>query len=113
MMKYGLSEQNIKQIQQILEKYDALDTAILYGSRAIGTYREGSDIDLTLKGNNLDIVTLNRLCNNFAESLLPYKFDLSIFNMLTNHDIIDHIQRVGIVFYQKNALPMPTGGRGL
>jgi uncharacterized protein len=102
MIKYGLSEKHIEQIHQILKKYDVLDTAILYGSRAIGTYREGSDIDLTLKGNNLDIVILNRLYNDFAESLLPYKFDLSIFNMLANHDISNHIQRVGIIFYQKN-----------
>ncbi len=100
-MKYGLCDNTIKQICDILHQYDSLESAILYGSRAKGNYREGSDIDLTFKGKNLNLIILNRISNQLDDTLLPYKFDVSIFNMIQNPDILNHIQRVGIVFYEK------------
>lgn len=100
-MKYGLSENTIKQICTILQHCHAVDSAILYGSRAKGNFREGSDIDLSLKGENLDLMTLNHISHQLDDLLLPYKFDLSIFHTINNNDILDHIERVGVVFYSK------------
>jgi predicted nucleotidyltransferase len=99
-MKYGLSDKNINIIKHIFKKYDAIDTVILYGSRARGNYHEGSDIDLTLHGENLDLKTLNKIRNDLDDTLLPYKFDLSIFRTIENQDILDHIKRIGITFYK-------------
>ena len=103
-MKYGLDAKHIQQIHDILKKYDAVDCAILYGSRAKGNYREGSDIDLTLQGENLNLNILHRIYNDFDDSPLPFKCDLSILHLIANADMRDHIGRVGIIFYQKNSV---------
>ncbi len=100
-MKYGLSEDTIKRIHHVFAVYGIIESAILYGSRAIGNFREGSDIDLTLTGKELDLQTLNAVSNDLDDLLLPYKFDLSIFRTLKNKDILDHIHRVGVLFYRK------------
>jgi len=73
----------------------------LYGSRAKGNFKNGSDIDLTLKGDNISLTVLNSIVNQIDDLLLPYSFDLSIFNKITNPDLIEHISRVGLVFYVK------------
>ena len=74
---------------------------LLYGSRAIGNYREGSDIDLTIKGN-IEFEDLQRIINELDDLFLPYKFDISIFKNINNNDLIDHIKRVGMIFYKKD-----------
>lgn len=52
--KFGLNEQSIRIITDILKKYPEIEQAIIYGSRAKGNYRIGSDIDLTFKGQHLN-----------------------------------------------------------
>ncbi|MCS6796683.1 MAG: nucleotidyltransferase domain-containing protein, partial [Raineya sp.] len=49
-MKYGLPNSAIEAIQKVFSKYPEIEKVILYGSRAMGNYRVGSDIDLTLCG---------------------------------------------------------------
>lgn len=98
-MNFGLSTEDIKKIHSVFNKYSEIDAAILYGSRAKGNYKQGSDIDLTLKGSNLTLQLLNTVSDELDDLLLPYKFDLSIFSTLQNQDIIDHIERVGVEFY--------------
>lgn len=78
-----------------------MQTAILYGSRAKGNYKNGSDIDLTLKGRGLNLSVINKISLELDDLLLPYLFDISIFQQISNEDMIDHINRVGIVFYDK------------
>ncbi len=72
----------------------------LYGSRALGSYREGSDIDLTLLGE-IDLTTLNHISLKLDDLLLPYEIDLSVFDEIENAELREHIQRVGKVFYQR------------
>ncbi len=98
--KYGLRQTDIEKIQGVFKKYPELQAAILYGSRALGKHRAGSDIDLTLKGD-LSTSQLFQLEQELDDLLLPYKIDLSIFNTIKNLDLIDHINRVGKVFYEK------------
>jgi predicted nucleotidyltransferase len=73
----------------------------VYGSRAKGTYRRGSDIDLTLKGELLDFAELMQIEDQIDDLLLPYTVDLSEYRQLSNPDLLDHIDRVGIVIYQQ------------
>ena len=47
-MKFGLKDITIQKIQQVLAAFPQVEEAILYGSRAKGNYKDGSDIDLTL-----------------------------------------------------------------
>lgn len=61
MSKFGLSDKSIEQIHSILRKYPEIETAVIYGSRAKENYREGSDVDLTLKGENLTYSVLLKI----------------------------------------------------
>lgn len=97
----GLKNQTIKVINRVFAQYPQIDQAILYGSRATGTYRPGSDIDLTLEGKTLTLTLLNKIDNEIDDLLLPYKIDLSIRHKIENEDLLEHIKRVGIVFYEK------------
>lgn len=65
----------------------------------MGNYRDASDIDLTLEGKNLGLEQLLKLENELDDLMLPYKIDLSLFHALDNPDLIDHVRRVGVVFY--------------
>jgi len=100
-MKYGLDDKTLASIDAVLQRFPSIDQAILYGSRAKGNYRPGSDIDLTLLGNNLPIQLLYELHEALDEALLPYSFDLSLFSQLDSPELIEHIQRVGVVFYRR------------
>lgn len=99
---YGLKDVHIKRIHAVFSSYNAIDKAILYGSRAIGNYRIGSDIDLSLVGNHLDFNVLLAIENELDDLLLPFKIDLSLLSNIENPDLIDHIKRVGIDFYIKS-----------
>lgn len=98
---FGLSETTINKINDVLASYSSIEQAILYGSRAKGSFRTGSDIDLTLKGDGLNFSTVQKIETDLDDLFLPYKIDLSIFTDITNPDLVDHINRVGVVFYRK------------
>ncbi len=100
-MKFGLKQTTIDAINSVFNSFTEVDEAILYGSRAKGNYKNGSDIDITLKGKNLNINTLNKISLVIDDLLLPYTLDLSILKQIKNPDLIAHIERVGIVFYEK------------
>lgn len=101
-MRFGLKDSTIEMIQQVLAKYAAVEQAILYGSRAKGTYRNGSDIDLTLIGKDISSTLKANIWNEIDELPLLYSFDISCYHEITNTALLDHISRVGIIFYEKN-----------
>ena len=63
--------------------------------------KNGSDIDLTLHGKELTLNILYKIMEDIDELMLPYTIDLSIFHELSDPDFVDHIQRMGILFYEK------------
>lgn len=106
-MKYGLSERTLQKIQGVLSHYPQVERAILYGSRATNTYRNGSDIDLTLCGDTLTHSVLSRIDTELDDLLLPYTIDLSIFHQIDNPDMVEQIQRIGVNFYEKDGEVQP------
>jgi len=98
---YGLSADVIAKIHAVFGNFASIEKAILYGSRAKGTYRNGSDIDLTLIGKNLTHTQLLSIELALDELMLPYKFDLSLHHQLDSPELLDHIRRVGIEFYRR------------
>lgn len=99
--KYGLNPRDICAIQAVLKQHPEVIKAVLYGSRAKGNYRSGSDIDLTLQGEQLEFSDLVAIDNALDELLLPYTIDLSIYHQIENADLIEHIKRIGQTFYSK------------
>jgi predicted nucleotidyltransferase len=100
-MMFGLQETDVEKVRSVFRQFPEIDKAILYGSRAKGTFKPASDIDLTLVGEPLDLSVLNRIETLLDDLLLPYTFDLSILKQISNPDLVDHIQRVGIEFFTK------------
>ena len=98
---FGLTEMTIEKIRAILSRHSEVDQVVIYGSRAKGNYKNGSDIDLTLHGAGLTRQILAQIADELDDLLLPYTIDLSIFEQLSDPDFIDHIRRIGVVFYEK------------
>lgn len=102
---FGLKNCHINSIQSVFKNYDNVEKAILYGSRAKGNYKNGSDIDITLIGDNVDLTTLLKIENELDDLPIPHKIDLSILHKIKNSDLIDHINRIGVTFYEREDLP--------
>jgi predicted nucleotidyltransferase len=105
-MNHGLTTTTVERLQSVLAHYPEVEKAVLYGSRAKGTYRPGSDIDLTLCGGELNHTLLTRIDNELDDLLLPYQIDLSLMSSLSHPALLDHIRRVGVVLYEKSAAPV-------
>ncbi len=100
--RFGLSTDTIDKICAVLARYPAVREAMIYGSRAKGNYKTGSDIDLTLiGGTDLILKVQLKISNDLDDLLLPYTIDLSIFNQIDDPDVIEHINRVGKLFYKQ------------
>ncbi len=94
--RFGLSEQVISQITNVLAKHPNIQRVILYGSRAKGNYRANSDIDLCLIGDRLTLSEQMHIETELDELLLPYKIDLSVYHQLDNSKLVEHINRIGV-----------------
>jgi predicted nucleotidyltransferase len=100
-VNFGLSNSNVVKIRRVFSRFPTVEKAVLYGSRAKGNYKPGSDIDLTLLGDSLTHKELGTIADELDELLLPYTIDLSIFHHIDSAELLEHIERVGQVFYEK------------
>jgi len=100
-IRFGLCRETIEKINCAFQTFDEIDAAVLYGSRAKGNFKPGSDIDLVLKGKRIDLHLLNKISLALDDLMLPYTFDLSIYHQINTPDLIDHIIRVGKMFYTR------------
>jgi len=98
---FGLTESEIMAIQNILASFPEVEEAVIYGSRARGTIRISSDIDLTLKGEHLTYMKLALLDASIDDLLMPYFVDLNLYHSLRDADLLESIDREGKVFYKK------------
>jgi len=71
-----------EKINSVFNKYNSIEKVIIYGSRAKGNYKTGSDIDLTLIGENITYQDLSTIIDDIDQLNTPYLFDISIFHKL-------------------------------
>jgi predicted nucleotidyltransferase len=83
-----------------------VEKALIYGSRAKGNFKPGSDVDLTLLGSGLTLKIPGQIRDALEDGLLPYCFDVSIFDQTTQPDLIDPIRRIGVAFYERTPIPV-------
>ena len=98
---YGMTDDELQLLLSLFARQKEIGQVILYGSRAMGTHKPFSDVDITLMGIGLKRSHLTRLMAEIDESTLPYSFDISIFSQLTNPDLIVQIEKTGIVLYSR------------
>jgi predicted nucleotidyltransferase len=99
--RFGLKDSILEKIRKVFSACLEIERVILYGSRAKGNYRNGSDIDLTIVGDQVTAEHLSRLQLALDDLLLPYTIDLSLMRQIDNPDLLGHINRVGVVFYER------------
>ena len=99
--KYGLLLTDIERIVSIFKSNLKIDNVILFGSRAIGNYKPGSDIDIALKGSDIKLNDVLNANTEFDKLSLPYKIDIVIFNRIHEQALIEHIERVGISLFER------------
>ena len=98
---HGLSQQTVAQITRVLTEFPDVERAVLFGSRAKGTHKRGSDIDLALAGTHLDWQTLGRIRSALDDLPVPYRFSLVILGSKLDPEVAAHISRVGVLLYER------------
>lgn len=98
---FGLPPITMEKLNSVFAQHAAIDSVLIYGSRAKGNYRVGSDIDLTIKGNEISFAEFMQVEDQIDDLMLPYTVDLSQYRQLGNTDLIAHIDRVGVAIYNR------------
>ena len=106
---HGLSVATVQKLRAVFAEFPQVEKAVLYGSRAKGNFKPGSDIDLTLIGDAIDARLSSKIYWAIDDLLLPYQVDLSLFSQLQHPELIDHIRRVGVPLYERTGAE--TSGR--
>ena len=104
---FGLSPRALGLLRGLFASYPEVHKAIVYGSRAMGNYRNGSDIDITLEGPELTFTDLMRLETALDDLLLPWEIDLSLLSHIDNPELLAHIHRVGKPLWVREATLVP------
>jgi uncharacterized protein len=99
---YGIPRESWTRIETVFSVYPEIEAVVLYGSRAKGTFRAGSDVDLVLYGADLKSKMINKIALQLDDLLLPYEFDLCIYHYIDNKELIEHIKRVGKEVYKND-----------
>jgi len=97
---FGLTENTTKLIYSVFEKHEAVETVLIFGSRAKGNYENGSDIDLAVE-NEISADELTKIQNELEYLDLLYKIDIVPYQEIKNTPLGQHIDRVKKIFYKK------------
>lgn len=100
----GLTVEILDYLKRKFQKHTVIEQVKLYGSRAKGNFNQCSDIDLVVYGKEIDRFLIADLLLDLEDSDIPYKVDLQSYHELKNRKLIEHIDRVGVVVYKKEAI---------
>lgn len=99
--RFGLPPAALDRMINVLEAYPEIIRGRLFGSRAKGNYRPGSDIDLCLDAPLLSMRQRLEIENRLDDLLLPWKIDLVMQQEIDNPALADHIERVGALIFER------------
>lgn len=97
-LPFGLSKATLDKLNSVFARHSSIDAVLIYGSRAKGNHRRGSDIDLTIKGE-IPFAEFVQIEDQIDDLMLPYTVDLSQYRQIDNAELIEHIDRVGVAIY--------------
>lgn len=102
-MDFGLRQEELAEIVGIMRSFPGVEAALIFGSRAKGNYKKGSDIDLAVKGKGIGRESVAALSAHLNEhSLLPYFFDIVHYDEISEPELLAHINRVGKCVYLRD-----------
>lgn len=96
-MNTGLTPSQIDTLTRACDRYPEITGVVLFGSRAKGNYKPGSDIDLAIKGNGVGRRTVASLLSDLEDTALPFFTDVVAYDSISNPELRSHIDRRGIV----------------
>jgi predicted nucleotidyltransferase len=99
--EFGLPLEAVAELRKLFAQFPGIACVWIYGSRAKGNYRPGSDIDLSLEAPAMESAQLLEMMQDIDDLLLPYQVDLSLLHHIDNPALREHIARVGQVFWKK------------
>lgn len=95
-MMFGISIKSYNLMMDTLAKYPVIEKTVIFGSRAIGNYKHGSDIDLAIFGKDVTIETVDEISIELNEKLpIPYYFDIVHYEGLSHEGLRNHIDTYG------------------
>lgn len=101
-MQFGVSDRDIEYIKEIIKAFHEVDAAMIFGSRAMGNYKKGSDIDIALVGEKVNFDILAKIKDLLQEeSPMPYFFDIVDLTHCNSPDLKKHIEHYGTILYEK------------
>lgn len=102
---FGLQQSDLQNIIAVIQQQPEAEEAIIFGSRAKGNYKAGSDIDIALKGSQVNHITTSNISYILnEETQMPYKFDVLNYHAVVNENLAKHIDRIGVSFYKRENL---------
>lgn len=96
----GIAEAHWHLILDVFRKHPQISDIILYGSRAKGNFRQGSDIDIAIKGADIPSHVLTQIDLDYEDLYLPWTLDVRVYNDIRNDALKDHIDRIGISLFR-------------
>ena len=101
-LQFGLKPAVIDALRRVFEQFPEIACVLLYGSRAKGNFRQGSDIDLTVRlqpAAKEPSLLLSQIRERLDDLNLIYIIDLSLYEQIKNPELLEHINRVGVRLY--------------
>ncbi len=103
MIELGLQPKDLDIILSVIHEYNEIEQVLIFGSRAKGNFRNGSDVDIALKGNALNLNIISQVSYQLnEETILPYLFDVLNYHTISNKELKEHIDRVGVTIFIKS-----------
>ena len=102
MTDLGLNQQDLDIIISVINRFPEVKQALIFGSRAKNNFRYGSDVDIALKGSELNLNIVSQISYQLNEdTILPYRFDVLNYNSIVSAELKEHIDRVGVTVFEK------------
>jgi len=99
--QFGIFSESFNLILAVLRRFPQVETGLIFGSRALGTAKKGSDIDLCLKGEKVTASLAMDIAAILNEQVpIPYHFDVLSYSDIDNQALLQHIDRAGIKIYE-------------
>lgn len=101
MNRFGLDDAAVERIRQVLRHHPGVESAKVFGSRALGRHRPESDVDIALWGA-LDDIELGRIIGELDDLPLPQRFDVADYTRLRHEGLKRHIDECAVAFYVRS-----------
>ncbi len=100
-IQFGLNKKQLQLIMNVIVSFPELEKVFIFGSRAIQTNSNGSDIDLAISGRQITSVMLNRFSSALDDLPLPFMFDVVDYNRIRNASLKKNIATHGKLLFER------------